>query len=79
MFDASARSNKNKSSLNNILYSGPCLLRLIEDILLRFRVLFGLTCSPFLLNDIVKVHVEKHVNYDTRAGFIEILEGSIRR
>ena len=31
------------------------------------RVLFGLTCSPFLLNSTVKVHVEKYVNHDTRA------------
>ena len=23
-------------------------------------------CSPFLLNGIVKVHVENHVNHDTR-------------
>ena len=31
------------------------------------RVLFGLACSPFLLNGTVKVHVEKHINYETRA------------
>ena len=29
-------------------------------------VLFGLTCSPFLLNGTVKVLFEKHVNHDTR-------------
>ena len=34
------------------------------------RVLFGLKCSPFLLNGTVKVHVEKHVNHETRA-FLE--------
>ena len=115
VFDVSARSDKNKPSLNDILYSGPCLLPLIEDILLRLRlgriavnadiqqaflqisvnechrnylrflwynnifdenilkvyrfgrVLFGPTCSPFLLNGTVKVHIEKHVNHDTRA------------
>ena len=115
VFDASAKSDKNEPSLNDILYSGPCLFPLIEDILLQFRlgriavvadiqqaflqisvnechrnylrflwyndifdedslkvyrfgrVLFGLTCSPFLLNGIVNVHVEKHVNHETRA------------
>ena len=30
-------------------------------------VLFGLTCSLFSLNGTVKVHVEKHVNHETRA------------
>ena len=38
VFDVSARSDKNKPSLNDILYSGPCLLPLIEDILLQFRL-----------------------------------------
>ena len=38
VLDASARSDKNEPSLNDILYSGTCLLRLIEDILLRFRL-----------------------------------------
>ena len=114
VFDASAKSDKNETSLNDILYSGPCLLPLIEEILLRFRlgriavvannqqaflqvsvnechrnylrflwynnifdensvkvyrfsrVLFGLTCSPFLLNGTVKIHVKKHVNHETR-------------
>ena len=97
VFNASAKSPK-QPSLNDILYSGPCLLPLVQDILLRFRigetavvadiqqaflqisiaethrnllrflwfedinnsdvvktlrfdrVMFGLTCSPFLLN-----------------------------
>ena len=30
------KSDKNEPSLNDILYSGPCLLLLIEDILLQF-------------------------------------------
>ena len=107
--------------MNDILYSGPCLLPLIEDILLRFRleriaavadiqqaflqisvnechryylrflwynnifdenslkvyrfgrVLFGLACSPFLLNGTVKAHVEKHVNHETRAVLEKLL------
>ena len=114
VFDVWAKSDKNETSLNDILYSGPCLLPLIEEILLRFRlgriavvannqqaflqvsvnechrnylrflwynnifdensvkvyrfgrVLFGLTCSPFLLNGTVKIHVKKHVNHETR-------------
>ena len=40
------------------------------------RVLFGLTCSPFLLNGTVKVHVEKHVNHDTRAVLEKFLRDS---
>ena len=36
VFDASAKRDKNKPSLNEILYSSPWLLPLIEDILLRF-------------------------------------------
>ena len=38
VLDASTKSDKNEPSLNEILYSGPCLLPLIEDILLRFRL-----------------------------------------
>ena len=38
-------------------------------------VLFGLICSPFLLNGTVKVHVEKHVNHDTRAVLQKFLRG----
>ena len=99
VLDASVKSDKNEPSLNDILYSGPCLLPLIEDIILnechrnclrffwynnifdenclkvyRFgRVLFGLTCSPFLLNGRVKVHVEKHVNHDARVVLEKLL------
>ena len=115
VFDALAKSDKNEPSLNDILYNGPCLLPLIEDVLLKFRlgrigvvadmqqvflqisvnechrnylrflwynnmfdenslkvyrsgrVLFRLTCSPFLVNGTVMVHVEKHVHHETRA------------
>ena len=34
VFDASAK----QPSSNDTLYSGPCLLPLVEDILLRFRI-----------------------------------------
>ena len=108
VFDGSAH-NENEPFSNDVLYSGPCLLRLIfgifirfrigkigivanqkqeflqikipeehrnflrflwfkdvfstnpEQIILRFkRVIFGLTCSPFLLNGTVRVHLEKY-------------------
>ena len=36
VFDASAKI-RNELSLNDILYSGPCLLPYLYDILLRFR------------------------------------------
>ena len=38
VFDALAKSDKNEPSLNDILYNGPCLLPLIEDVLLKFRL-----------------------------------------
>ena len=38
VFDASAEIDKNEPSLNDILFRGPCLLPLIEDILLRVRL-----------------------------------------
>ena len=109
VFDASAKT-KDNISLNDCLYSGPCLLPLIFDILLRFRtgevvlvadikkaflnieiderdrdylrflwfddifktdpkivvyrilrVIFGLTCSPFLLGGTIKCHLWKYV------------------
>ena len=37
VFDASAHVD-NESSLNDILYSGPCMLPLLHDILIRFRI-----------------------------------------
>ena len=107
VFDASSKANKGEPSLNECLYSGPCLLPLIFDILLRFRMgrigivadikqaflnieieeehrnllrflwvnmkddsvyilrftraLFGLTCSPFILNATVKSHLMKEL------------------
>ena len=109
VFDGSAH-NENEPSINNVLYSGPCLLPLIFGILVRFRigkigivadvkqvflqierseehrnflrflwfkdvfstnseqiilhfkrVIFVLTCSPFLLNGTVRVHLEKYL------------------
>ena len=108
VFDASAKLPKSPS-LNECLYAGPCLLSLVYDILLRFRlqkivlisdikqaflnvgireedcdyirflwfkdifsenpeitvyrflrVVFGLICSPFLLNATVKHHASKY-------------------
>ena len=37
MFDVSAK-NRNEPSLNNCLYAGPCLLRQLYGILVRFRL-----------------------------------------
>ena len=37
VFDASAHLN-NQPSLNDTLYAGPCLLPLLFDILIRFRI-----------------------------------------
>ena len=107
VFDASAKF-KNYKSLNDVLDPGPCLLPLLFNILLRFRigkiglsadikqaflqievspehrdllrfmfddvfkshpelislhftrVIFGLTCSPFLLNGTIKSHLLKY-------------------
>ena len=38
LFDASAKIDKNEPSLTDILFSGSCLIPLIEVILLRFRL-----------------------------------------
>ena len=118
VFDASAKSPK-QPSLNRILYSGTCLLPLVQDIrfrigetavvadvqqaflqisiaephrnLLRFlwfedinnsdviktllfaRVMFGLTCSPFLLNATIRAHVEKHLGENTKKLLLQFL------
>ena len=37
VFDASAK-NGNEPSLNNCLYAGPCLVRQLYDILVRFHL-----------------------------------------
>ena len=109
VFDGSAH-NENEPCINDVLYSGPCLLPLISGILIRFRigkigivadvkqaflqteiseehrnflrflwfkdafstnseqiilrfkrVIFCLTCSPFLLNGTVRVHLKKYL------------------
>ena len=107
VFDTPAKF-KNEKSLNDVLDPGPCLLPLLFNILLRFRigkiglsadikqaflqievspehrdllrfmfddvfkshpelislhftrVIFGLTCSPFLLNGTIKSHLLKY-------------------
>ena len=121
VFDASVDVN-NEPSLNEVLYSGPCMLPLLHDILIRFRigkigivvdvqqaflqieidenhrdflrfiwfdnvlsnnpsyvllrfarVVFGLTCSPFLLNGTLKVHLEKFIPIESYSKFIQQL------
>ena len=120
VFDASAKL-PGQPSLNDVLYSGPCLLPLVHDILLRFRlgeiaivadiqqaflqisidmvhrnflrflwfedifssdliktfrfarVMFGLTCSPFLLNATIKSHVEKYIDKETEMLLLQFL------
>ena len=111
VFDGSAKSDG--ASINQCLYSGPCLLTLIFDILLRFRmfriglisdiqqaflnvaiseddrdvlrflwfddifsnnpkviilrflrVVFGIICSPFLLNGTIHYHLSKYSSID---------------
>ena len=108
VFDASSKNGKHLS-LNDCLYFGPCLLTLLFDILVRFRlhkiaiisdikqaflnfgispsdqdylrfiwfddvfsqnpkkimfcfkrVVFGLTCSPFLLNATIREHLKNY-------------------
>ena len=38
VFDASAQISRNEPSLNDNLYTGPCLLPYVFDILLRSRI-----------------------------------------
>ena len=41
---------------------------------LRFaRVMFGLTCSPFLSNDTIRAHVEKHLVENTEKFLLPFL------
>ena len=41
---------------------------------LRFaRVMFGLTCSPFLLNATIRAHVEKHLGENTKKLLLQFL------
>ena len=45
-----------------------------ENFILRFkRIVFGLTCSPFLLNATVKLHLEKFLSIESFKTFIEKL------
>ena len=45
-----------------------------ENIILRFkRIVFGLTCSPFLLNANVKLHLEQCLPMNSFKKFIEKL------
>ena len=121
VYDASSKL-KNEPCLNDMLESGPCLLPLLFDILLRFRigkiglvsdikkaflqievapehrnylrflwyddvykpnpkliilrftrVVFGLTCSPFLLNGTLKSHLRKFLKDKSIIKYIERL------
>ena len=45
-----------------------------ENIILYFkRIVFGLTCSPFLLNATVKLHLEKFLSIESFKTFIKKL------
>ena len=45
-----------------------------ENIILHFkRIVFGLTCNPFLLNTTVKLHLEKFLSIDSFKKLIEKL------
>ena len=118
VFDASAKLSKSPS-LNECIYAAPCLLSLVFDILLRFRLqkivlisdikqaflnvgireedcdyirflwfkgifsenpqitvyrflclVFGLICSPFLLNATVKHHISQNGSSSLKTFYV---------
>ena len=120
-FDTSAHVDS-EPSLNDVLYPGPCMLPLLHNILIRFRigkidivadvqqaflqieidenhwdflrfiwfdnvlsnnpsyvllrfarVVSSVTCSPFLLNGTLKVHLEKFIPIESYPKFIQQL------
>ena len=53
---------------DNVLSNNP------SYVLLRFgRFVFGLTCSPFLLNGTLKVHLEKFIPIESYSKFMQQL------
>ena len=67
VFDASAKDSRG-ISLNECFEKGPNLIELVLTSLLRFkegnigvncRVVFGLSCSPFILGAIIYMHLNK--------------------
>ncbi|UYV64996.1 hypothetical protein LAZ67_3002688 [Cordylochernes scorpioides] len=121
VYDASCKSSKRSLSLNDCLETGPNLIELLPEILIRFRekkigaiadirkafqtigidekerdylrflwwdeqdpskirtlrhtrVVFGLTCSPFILAAVLKYHLESIV--DDRKSVADVLKRS---
>ncbi|UYV60356.1 hypothetical protein LAZ67_1000938 [Cordylochernes scorpioides] len=121
VYDASCKSSKRSLSLNECLETGPNLIELLPEILIRFRekkigaiadirkafqtigidekerdylrflwwdeqdpskirtlrhtrVVFGLTCSPFILAAVLKYHLESIV--DDRKSVADVLKRS---
>ena len=66
VFDASAKL-RNELSLNDILYSGPCLLPYLHDMLLRFR-----TGKTGLVGDIEQAFLQVEIAEEHR-DFIRFL------
>ena len=66
VFDASAKTNRDEPGLNDCLYSGPCLLPQIFDILLRFRL------APIaLVSDIKQAFLNVEVSEEHR-GLLKV-------